>query len=64
MSDEKIIEVKVTKEHIEELRKRGISESDLPKVGTIKRYRPSPQIIKEKTIRINVQKTPPNRTAF
>lgn len=48
MSDEKIIEVKLTKEYIEELKDRGISEDDLPKVGTIKRYRPSPHITKQK----------------
>ncbi len=47
MTDKKVIEVKVTAEHIEELRSREVPEAELPQVGTIKRYRPSPHIIKK-----------------
>lgn len=49
MTDEKIIEIEVTDEDIEEMRSKGISEDELPNVGDIKRYRPARHIIKTKT---------------
>lgn len=45
--NERIIEVEVTKEDLEEMRADGISEKDLPEPG-IKRYRPARHVIKDK----------------
>lgn len=45
--NERIIEVEVTKEDLEEMRADGISEKYLPEIG-VKRYRPARHIIKDK----------------
>ena len=47
MTDERIIEVEVTREDLEEMRADGVSENDLPEPG-IKRYRPARHILKDK----------------
>lgn len=49
MTNERIIEVEVTKEDLEQLRAEGIAENDLPQIG-IKRYRPARHIIKDKVM--------------
>jgi len=41
MTNEKIIEVEVTSAHIAEMRADGVPESEIPELGTIKRYRPA-----------------------
>ena len=46
-TNEKIIEVEVTKEDLEQMKTEGVSEKDLPEIG-IKRYRPSRHILKDK----------------
>ncbi len=47
MTNEKIIEVTVTTEDIEEMRADGISEAELPEIG-VKRFRPARHILKDK----------------
>lgn len=47
MTNERIIEVEVTPEDLDEMRSKGIAEEDLPQLG-IKRYRPARHIIKDK----------------
>ena len=47
MTNERIFEVEVTAEDLEEMRADGIAEEDLPAIG-IKRYRPARHIIKDK----------------
>lgn len=47
MTAERIIEVEVTKEHIEKLRADGVPENELPEPG-IKRYRPARHVLKDK----------------
>lgn len=47
MTNERIIEVEVTKKDLEEMKAGGISEKNLPETG-VKRYRPARHIIKDK----------------
>ena len=49
MTNERILEVKVTAEDLEEMRADGIAEADLPAIG-IKCYRPARHIIKDKVV--------------
>jgi len=46
-TNERIIEVEVTVEDLEEMRADGFAEADLPPLG-IKKYRPARHILKDK----------------
>lgn len=48
MTDKKVIEIKVTSAHIEEMRSDGVSEAEIPPLGTVKRYRPARHILHDK----------------
>ena len=48
MTDEKIIEVKVTAEDLEKMKADGMAEKDLPELG-VKRYRPARYIVRDKS---------------
>lgn len=52
LSNNKIIEVEVTAEDLEKMRKDGVAEKDLPEIG-IKRYRPAHHICRDKCKQIN-----------
>jgi len=47
MTNDRIIEVEVTKKDLKKMKAEGVSEKDLPEIG-IKRYRPARHILKDK----------------
>lgn len=47
MTNDRTIEVEVTKEDLEKMKAEGVSERDLPEIG-IKRYRPARHILRDK----------------
>ena len=47
MTNDRSIEVEVTKKDLKKMKAEGISEKDLPELG-IKRYRPARHILKDK----------------
>lgn len=47
MTDDRIIEVEVTTEDLEQMKAEGFSDEDLPEIG-VKRYRPARHILKDK----------------